>query len=156
MRQRRDMLRHFIAESYAEQSITAIVGDLRAHLPDADVVALTRAALVPVVLPDLVEAIETVVLGADKRPHLRGYAGGLISYVYNPLDIIQAEGVVGWIDDTVIAAMGLLKLGETEAVELDPVIRASCELAAATLPELGAPVRGAIEELVEALWAKTA
>jgi len=146
------MLRSFIAESYAEQPVVLVAEDLKALLPTTSPEQRLAAALIPMLLPDLVDAVERVVVGANDSPQLRGFAGGLLTYVYNPMDLVQADGVVGWVDDAVVCAEGLHQLHERGAVELDEAAQALCTKARAPLGSMAPDLNAAIHQFLSGLW----
>ena len=153
MNTRRSMLRSFIAEQYREHTLHAAMtaaadGPLAGSTPAAQV----RAALVPLLLPHLVEAVEHIIVGADDMPKVRAFAGGLLTYVFNPLDLIPDDGPLGWLDDAVVCALGLRRLTEAGSVELDQHTDAVCELVLESLPSISADLREAIERFVADLW----
>lgn len=109
----------------------------------------------PSLLPDLVSALEHVIVGADDNPRARGLAGGLLSYVYNPLDIIPDDGPLGLVDDAFICALGIEELKKAGHITVDPFIQGACDLAFALVPILDPKLRDALSRFVADLVATT-
>lgn len=146
------MLRSFVAEQYGAAPLSETLSEAGDILTGAEPHARIRATLVPLLLPHLVEAVEHVIVAADDRPDVRGFAGGLLTYVYNPLDLLQGDGVLGWLDDAIVCALGLLKLTEEKKIELDDNTRAVVDVVTESLDALPADLRGAIENFIDSLW----
>ena len=62
----------------------------------------------PLRIPPLLRALETVI-DREPDPRVRGFAGGIYAYVFNPIDIIPEEelGYVGFVEDAYICWRGL-------------------------------------------------
>ncbi|MCZ7679786.1 MAG: hypothetical protein M5U28_13895 [Sandaracinaceae bacterium] len=146
------MLRAFIAESYAAQPVHEIAAQLVDVMPSASAADRVRAAQVPVLLADLVDIVEQVVIKADENAHVHGFAGGLLTYVYNPLDLLTAEGIVGWLDDTIVCAVGLRRLHDDGLAQLDEPTLALCDVAREAREHLNPELASAIADFIEALW----
>jgi len=111
-------------------------------------------AQAPLLLPDLVSFLESIIVQADDQPRIRAYAGGLLTFVYNPLDFIGDEPPAGLVDDTVVCALGLRKLAEEGTVELDPVVDGLVSSVAGLVGYLGQDLLSAITGFVEELETK--
>jgi uncharacterized membrane protein YkvA (DUF1232 family) len=146
------MLRTFIAESYATQPLREIAAEFEEVMPDSTPADRLRCAQAPLLLADLVDAVEQVVVKSDDDAHVRGYAGGLLTYVYNPLDLLDADGAVGWLDDTIVCAEGLRRLHDGSHIQLDDSTLGLCDVARACEELLDDTLRGAIRDFVEGLW----
>lgn len=153
MRPRRAMLRSFIAEQYAAAPLSESVAEAREALAAAEPQTRVRAILAPLLLPHLVEAVEQVIVHANDQPGVRGFAGGLLTYVYNPLDLLQGDGLIGWLDDALVCAMGLRKLEDEALVELDEQTHAAVDVVLESLASLTPELRAAVEGFVADLWA---
>ncbi len=148
----RQFLRKYIAESFSNKGIVDLLKEQQGVVDES--VGLehrVQIAYSPMMLPDLVEAVEFVVVNAEDDPSVRGYAGGILGYVYNPLDFITVEGPVGLIDDTIICAMGLLHLERGGKIELDATISVMAHAAARLVEHLDERISGAISDFVENL-----
>lgn len=146
------MLRAFVADCYAAESLNDVATQLQAVMPDATVAQRLAAAQVPMLLADLVDAIEAIVVLATELPQVRGFAGGLLTYVYNPLDLVQADGVSGWIDDAIVCAVGVRRLHREGVVALDEGTLALCDSACASEPRLSNELRESIAIFIDGLW----
>jgi len=148
----RQFLRKYIIESFTNKSITDLLKEQQGVVDEAaDLEHQIQIAYAPMMLPDLVEAMESVVINADDEPGVRGYAGGILSYVYNPLDFISVEGPVGLVDDTIICAMGLLHLESSGKIEMDGTVSALAHRAARLVEDLDQKISAAIKDFVENL-----
>lgn len=150
---RRDMLRSFIGAQYGAAPLNSDSEVLKAEMfdnPSPD--TLLRATTVPLLLPHLVDAIEQIIIHPEAPDRVRAYAGGLLTYVYNPLDLFQHEELVGWIDDAVVCALGLQKLADAEAIEVDSFTASVCRTCCDVLPEMKADLREGIKQFVEQMW----
>lgn len=151
MIERKSMLRDFIARQFAAESLTDAMERLKQHLPTASESDLLNAALAPLMLPDLVDAIEGIILAADDSPNARAFAGGIMTYVYNPFDLIQDEGLAGWIDDTVVSGLGLRALESHYQIVLNERYRALYERAIQPMSFMHDDVKEAIENFIDGL-----
>lgn len=116
--------------------------------PEATHVERVRLTQLPLLLPDLLAAVEGVIVDAPEASPARRMAGGLLTYVCNPLDLIGDDLPLGRVDDVVICALGLQRLHERDGVQLDALVKALCEVAAGCLAHLGPELREGIEEFV--------
>lgn len=150
-----EMLRGVLAKEYVEcpamRGIAATDAISRTIKPSARV----QLWLVQMLLPDLVAAIERMIVEQSDNHPLRRLLGGLLTYVYNPLDLIGDDTPLGRVDDTIICALGLLRGAELEHVELDPDVRAMSEYAASALPSLTEDLQDAIRAFVRDLEVST-
>lgn len=145
----RQFLRKYIIESFTNRTLSDLLQEQKGVVDEAaDVEHRIQIAYAPMMLADLVEAMESVVVSADDEPGVRGYAGGILSYVYNPLDFISVEGPVGLVDDTIICAMGLLHLEDNGKIEMDVTISALAHRAARLVEHLDQKISAAIKDFV--------
>jgi uncharacterized membrane protein YkvA (DUF1232 family) len=117
-------------------------GEIARH---ADPSARVQLWLLQLLLPDLVIAVEKAIIEANSQPRVRRLAGGLLTYVYNPLDLIGDDTPLGRLDDAIICAIGLQRLQELENITLEPHVSAICDLAVRSLSLLNDDLRDAIE-----------
>jgi len=150
------MLRAFVLETYGAATAAERFDAAEQLAPEASHADRARLALTQLLLPDLVDAIEQVIVAADDRPTARAFAGGVLTYVYNPLDLIGDDSPLGLLDDTIICALGLNHMARTGDIELDSRVAGMCELAADALPLLNADLREGIEDFVRDLALSTA
>lgn len=150
-----DVLRELMARELVSARLgeAAIATDDVA--PGATPAERTRLWLLQLLLPDLVAALETIIVDAGrKQHHVRRLAGGLLTYVYNPLDLIGDDTPLGRVDDTIICALGLARLRERDHIDLSPGVSAICALAESELlllaPELQTEIRAFITDLDKA------
>jgi uncharacterized membrane protein YkvA (DUF1232 family) len=108
--------------------------------------------LVQLLLPELITAVEGVILESAHDARARRIAAGLLTYVCNPLDIIGDDLPLGRVDDVLICALGLKRL-ERLGFKLNDRNAAICELAVNYLPCMRQDIRDSIEEFVSSLEA---
>lgn len=154
MKPRRAMLRSFIAAQYEEEPLSKTIEALAKYMGNASETTRLWAAMAPLLLPDLVEGIEALIL-RENAHHTRAFGGGLLTCVYNPLDIISDEGPIGWLDDTIVVGLGLLSLEEQGATQLTSILRAQCEAVSRLANELDPAYREAVNQFVQNLWDTT-
>ena len=148
----RQFLRKYIIESFTNKTITELLQEQQGVVDEAaDLEHRIQIAYAPMMLPDLVAAMESIVVSAEDDPRVRGYAGGILSYVYNPLDFISVEGPVGLVDDTIICSMGLLNLERSGKIEMDGTVSAMAHRAARLVEHLDQKISAAIKDFVENL-----
>lgn len=145
------MLRSEMARSYGDGSIEERLGAAAEIATSTRPAARVQLCLMQLLLPDLVSTIEKVIVDAADDPRVRRLAGGLLTYVYNPLDLIGDDSPLGRVDDAIVCARGLLRLADGFDVELSPDARAICEAAADALPLLNRSLRDAIVSFGEDL-----
>jgi uncharacterized membrane protein YkvA (DUF1232 family) len=145
------MLGREYQDSSAEQQMEAA----HAIAPRASPADHVRLGLLVLLLPELVAALERVIVGSAHHTGARGMAGGLLTYVCNPLDIIGDDLPLGRVDDVLICAIGLRRLEEEAKFALTPRVGAVCDVAAGTLPLLRKDLRDSIEEFVTSLESQT-
>lgn len=155
MRAMSEVLRGEIAQEYRESQLKDGVLAAERIARRADPAAHAQLWLVQLVLPDLVAALEKAIVEGAEQPRVRHLAGGLLTYVYNPLDLIGDETPIGRLDDAIICAKGLLRLQELEGLQLDPHVAAICNLAVRALALLDDDLKNGIERFVENLEAST-
>ncbi len=108
--------------------------------------------LLELLLPELVGAVEGVIVESGHHSGARRMASGLLTYVCNPLDIIGDDQPLGRVDDVVICALGLKRLERLGFRQSDRVV-AVCELVVGCLPWLRKDVRDNIDEFITSLEA---
>ncbi len=123
--------------------------------PAASAADHVRLGLVQLLLPELVAAVEKVIVQSTDNVSARGMAGGLLSYVCNPLDIIGDDMPLGRVDDALICALGLERLRSLHRVELGPRTDAVCRVAADCLGYLSTDLQHSIEDFVSELERST-
>jgi uncharacterized membrane protein YkvA (DUF1232 family) len=151
-----DVLRGVVAKHYQDSTLKAGLSAAEQIARPADGAARAQLWLVQLLLPDLVAAIEQAIVDGIDQPRLRRLAGGLLAYVYNPLDLIGDDTPLGRVDDAIICALGLKRLEEQEGLELPPHIGAICDLALRALPLLNDELKEGIESFVKDLVLSTA
>lgn len=148
----RQFLRKYILESFNNKKITDLLDKQKGVVGEGtDLDHRIEIAFAPMMLPDLVEAVESVVVQAEDDPNVRGYAGGILSYVYNPLDFVDVDAPVGLIDDVIICAMGLMHLDRSGKIEMDSIIGALAHRTARLVEHLDQNLATAIKDFVENL-----
>lgn len=148
-------LRGLLAKEYNEVVSEEQMASAATIAPRASAADHLRLGLLQLLLPDLVAAVEDVIVNSTDNAAARGMAGGLLTYVCNPLDIIGDEQPLGRVDDTIICAIGLRRLQELEHVPLPPRVEAACDVAASCLCYLSEDLQESIEEFVAELEAST-
>jgi len=123
--------------------------------PSASPADHVRLGLLQMLLPELVAAVEQVIVQSTDNASARGMAGGLLSYVCNPLDIIGDELPLGRVDDALICAIGLERLRQLHRVELGPRTEAVCRAATDCLGYLAMDLQHSIEDFVADLERST-
>lgn len=150
-----EMLRGMMAQEYRALGMKEGLIAAEKIARRADPSARAQLCLVQLVLPDLVAAIEKAIVEGSDQPRVRRVAGGLLTYVYNPLDLIGDDTPLGRLDDAIICAMGLQRLQELENLELEPHVAAICDLAVRSLSLLNEELRNSIEWFVRDLESST-
>ena len=146
------------AQLAREYELAGCKGQLEAAAelaPRSKVADHARIALLPMLLPDLVAAIEGVICDAPDSAPVRGMAGGLLGYVCNPLDLIGDDSPLGRADDAIICALGLERLRELDGVSLDTATVAGCAMATSCLAQLSEELREGIMAFVADLERST-
>ena len=137
---RRHAMSDVLRELMARELVSARLGDATLSsddvAPEANPAQRTQLWLLQLLLPDLVAALETIIVESPKKQHVRRLAGGLLTYVYNPLDLVGDHTQFGRVDDTIICALGLLRLYDRDHVQLSPGVLGICALAETVLPLL--------------------
>jgi uncharacterized membrane protein YkvA (DUF1232 family) len=135
-----DLLQEHLAR--LRRSITdprAAVRRLGLHLRTAELGAAETEALMalPARIPAFLRGLEEIITGTDDD-RIRGFAGGIFAYVFNPVDIIPAgdAGYLGYVEDAIICWRGLVLLNE----EFD------------VLPSAAAGLESADAQRVDAVW----
>jgi len=148
-------LQRFVLDSYLDKSLSDVVGKIdRVASESATAAQKISLAQAPLLLPDLASLLEVIIVQADDHPEIRAYAGGLLTFVYNPLDFIGDEPPAGLVDDTVVCALGLRKLADEGTVELDPVADGLVSSVAELVGYLKQDLLSAITDFVEELETK--
>jgi uncharacterized membrane protein YkvA (DUF1232 family) len=150
-----EMLRGLMAQEYRTTKLhdgLAAAGEIARQ---ADPSARAQLWLLQLLLPDLVAAVEKAIVEGTTQPRVRRLAGGLLTYVYNPLDLIGDDTPLGRLDDAIICAMGLQRLAELENLQLDPHVSAICDLAVRSLSLLNDDLRSGIEWFIHDLESST-
>ncbi len=150
-----EMLRGMMAQEYRSTELKDGLAAAEKIARRADPSARAQLWLVQLVLPDLVAAIEKAIIEGSDQPRVRRVAGGLLTYVYNPLDLIGDDTPLGRLDDAIICAMGLQRLAELEHLSLDPHVSAICDLAVRSLSLLNGELRNSIEWFMRDLESST-
>lgn len=146
------MLHRYVSDAYRDHPLSTLNDRLRELAPRGTPAQLTQIALLPMLLPALVAKLEQIIVLSDEDPAARGLAGGLLSYVYNPLDIIpDDEGPLGLLDDVVICAIGLTALASGERWKLDEITSGACECVVALVPSLAPDLAQALKDFVAQL-----
>ncbi|MCC7536786.1 MAG: hypothetical protein IT379_11260 [Deltaproteobacteria bacterium] len=147
-----DMLRELMARELVSARLGEAVlwtDDLAANATPPQ---QTHLWLLQLLLPDLVAALERVIVEPGQNRHrVRRLAGGLLTYVYNPLDLVGDDMPFGHLDDTMICALGLLRLRERDHIELSAGVLAICTLVEGALPLLASDLQSAIRAFVRDL-----
>jgi uncharacterized membrane protein YkvA (DUF1232 family) len=144
------LLRAFegVSETNAEQQMEAAASLApRASGPDQVVLGLLQ-----LLLPELVTALEKVIIESAHDARARRIGSGLLTYVCNPLDIIGDDLPLGRVDDVLICALGLKRL-DLLGFKLTNRNAAICELAVSCLPCMREDIRDSIGEFVASLEA---
>lgn len=149
------MLERFVADTFRDTRIPDLMPELKRIAPSASMAERLELALLPMLLPALVGGVERVIAAAA-APAVRGFAGGLLTYVYNPLDILGDDGALGLVDDTFVCALGLRTLQDEKLIELDDYLAGICELAMRLLPKLDEDLVESIRRFVSDLRRTTA
>lgn len=152
---RRHAMSDVLRELMARELVSARLGDATLSsddvAPEANPAQRTQLWLLQLLLPDLVAALETIIVESPKKQHVRRLAGGLLTYVYNPLDLVGDDMPFGHLDDTMICALGLLRLRERDHIELSAGVLAICTLVEGALPLLASDLQSAIRAFVRDL-----
>lgn len=117
----------------------AAVARLVPHLRADDLGPTEAEALLalPARIPAFLRGLEEIITGSDDD-RVRGFAGGIFAYVFNPIDILTAAelGYLGYVEDAIICWRGLDLLRE----EFDVV------------PSAAAGIEPADAERVDTVW----
>jgi uncharacterized membrane protein YkvA (DUF1232 family) len=148
-------LRSLVASEYSQVANEDRMKAAKGLAPDASRADQVRLGLVELLLPELVEAVERVIIESAEKPEARSMAGGLLTYVCNPLDIIGDDTPLGRLDDTIICAVGLRRIKRRDKIELAPRIEAICDVAEESFALLDQELRESIEEFLSQLEAST-
>lgn len=147
-----NLLQSYVTSAYNNHPISSLGERLTTIAPNASATQRIQLAMLPILLPELEQAIRKLIIDAKDDVKLRGFAGGLLSYVYNPLDFLaEDDSPIGLIDDTFICALGLLKLMDTYPPSKDELTWAACNLVASLLSAVDNSLREAIESFVSGL-----
>ena len=148
-------IRGQMARDYEETAADDLMAGAANIAPDASAADHVRLSLLQLLLPDLLQAVETIIVDSDDNEATRSMAGGLLSYVCNPLDIIGDDLPLGRVDDAIICALGLKRLRELDGVVLSPHVAAACEVAESSLSCLGGDLRESIVDFTKELERST-
>lgn len=148
-------LRGMLAREYEERPGAGQLEAGALIAPAASAADHVRLGLVQLLLPELVAAVEQVIVQSTDNASARGLAGGLLGYVCNPLDIIGDEMPLGRVDDALICALGLERLRQLHRVELEPRTEAACRVATDCLGYLSTDLQHSIEDFVADLERST-
>ena len=85
----------------------------------------------------------------------RRMAGGLLTYVCNPLDIIGDDTPLGRVDDAIICALGLKRLRTKHSIDLGERTLAVCDVAIESFAHLSEDIQNGIEDFVDELESST-
>lgn len=145
-------LQRFVLDSYLNKTLSDVIGRIDTVTSEAATVAhKVSLAQAPLALPDLISLLEGAIVQAEDYPKIRAYAGGLLTFVYNPLDFIGDEPPAGLVDDVIVCALGLRKLAEEGTVQLDPIadglVRSIAELSGYLRQDLLSAITEFVEEL---------
>ncbi len=101
----------------------------------------------PLRIPDLLRALADIIAQHDD-PRVRGFAGGIYAYVFNPIDIIPEDeaGYVGFVEDAVICWLGLRFLRDRYQVRVPAELVRDDDPLRLAWEALASDVRTAIEE----------
>jgi hypothetical protein len=118
-----DLLEEHLARLRRDLTDTpAALARLAPHLRTAPAEQETDALLaLPARIPAYLRALEEIIRGStDDR--VRGFAGGIFAYVFNPIDILSAEelGYLGYLEDAIICWRGLELLRDEFGVSPSP------------------------------------
>jgi len=117
----------------------AAVKRLAPHLRPGELGPADTEALLalPARIPAFLRGLEEIITSTDDD-RVRGFAGGIFAYVFNPVDIISAGdiGYLGFVEDAVICWRGLVLLNE----EFD------------VLPSTAAGLESADAQRVDRVW----
>ena len=147
-------LRWMVAHDYELASLDDQMQAAATIAPHASKADHVRLSLLELLLPELVSAVESVIVASGHNEGARGMAGGLLTYVCNPLDIIGDDLPLGRVDDVLVCALGLKRLEEL-GFELPGRSAAACEVAIGCLPWLRKDVREGVAEFVASLQRRT-
>jgi uncharacterized membrane protein YkvA (DUF1232 family) len=148
-------LRIQLAREYEEGSADQEMNAAATIAPRASAADQVRLGMMQMLLPELVQAVEQVIVHASNKPYARAVAGGLLTYVCNPLDIIGDDQPLGRVDDALICAVGLSRLQKREHVQLTPRIQAICQMANESMAYLDDDLQESIREFLSELEAST-
>lgn len=150
------MLQRYVSDAFRDQPISSLRERLTAIAPSASNAQRIELGMLPMLLPDLERVLQRLIVSVKDDDAARGFAGGLLSYIYNPLDILpDDDGPIGLLDDTFVCAVGLMKLAERSTFVHDEFTRGICELVTSLLPALDAGLRDSIERFVADLLQAT-
>jgi hypothetical protein len=116
--------------------------------PRASAADHVRLFQIQLLLPDLVAAVEKVIVESGSDDATRSMAGGLVTYVCNPLDVIGDERPLGRVDDSLVCAMGLRRLEKAHRIVLEPHVSAMCDVVLGCLGCLGEEIQESLKEFV--------
>lgn len=147
----RRILSQLVIEAYGTTPLSSRASRLEEIAPEASAAERVQLGLLPMVLPDLVRALEQLMVTYDPGAPSRAFASGLLTYVYNPLDIMPDEDVLGFIDDALICARGLLQLQSEHGVVLESGLVGMCQWALALEGKLDPGLQRRLDAFMENL-----
>jgi uncharacterized membrane protein YkvA (DUF1232 family) len=150
-----DALRTVLARDFESPMGTEQMQAAAAIAPGATPADHVRLGLLQMLLPELVAVVERVIVQSSEKPAVRSMAGGLLTYVCNPLDIIGDDNPLGRVDDTVICALGLKRLRAQHGIDLDARALAVCDVAIESFANLSEDLQNSIEDFVAELESST-
>lgn len=148
-------LRGMMAREYEARSVDGQLEAGSRIAPAASAADHVRLGLIQLLLPELVGAVETVIVESTDNESVRGMAGGLLSYVCNPLDMIGDDLALGRVDDALICALGLERLRQLHRIELAPRTEAVCRVTTDCLGYLSNDLQHNIEDFISDLERST-
>jgi len=136
--------------------LAAAIARGEALMPTAMPHELVRLLLTTHLLPELAQGIEELIVSVD-LPAVRGFGGGLLSYIYSPFDIIPDDDTAaGLVDDVLVCALGFALLVKLSALKMDSSLRAIVdEVEAAAGAALSAEHQALVRSFVNDLQRST-
>lgn len=148
MRAMSKALRIMLAREYEELPGTEQMKGAASIAPDASPADQVRLGLLQMLLPDLVSEVERLIVETTGNDAARSMAGGLLTYVCNPLDLIGDDQPLGRVDDAMVCALGLKRLEKLHGIKLTARASAVCEVATESMRHVSEDLRHGVEDFV--------
>ena len=118
-----DMYRMFLSKQYGENTLFQDLNSVDTIFHNAPKHMKIYAAMIPMLIPDLIGKAETFLYAEDL--YIKTIGQRLFKYLVEPDDILSSEGIE-ILDDTLIFAMVLLEIEERGSITLSGRTQSTC------------------------------